>query len=172
MKHLYKKTMMIALMMVTITVAHASDAFSHTVLLLLDNPQNKETWSQTITSQEEWETFYYAPLMYMSPVVGSGYERPIAPKFDFEKYQILTGGLGVKFAENLGAEHTLSVEKVIEEENEIVVFVLSISPDLNCLSSSDEIDGFPSYPTATVLVKKTDKPFKIKVSKLIETECP
>lgn len=169
MKHLYKKTMMIALMMVTMTVAHASDAFSHTVLLLLDNPQNEEAWSQTITSQEEWETLYYAPLASMSFILGS--ELPIAPKFDFEKYQILTGGLGVKFAENLGAKHTLSVEKVIEEENEIVVYVLSISPDLNCLSSSDEIDGFPSYPTATVLVKKIDKPFKIKVSKLIETEC-
>jgi hypothetical protein len=170
MKHLYKKTMMIALMMVTMTVAHASDAFSHTVLLLLDNPQNKEAWSQTITSQEEWETFYNAPLASMSFVLGS--ELPIAPKFDFEKYQILTGGLGVRFSNNIGAEHTLSVEKVIEEENEIVVYVHSISPDLNCLSSSDEIDGFPSYPTATVLVKKTDKPFKIKVSKLIETECP
>lgn len=170
MKHFYKKTMMLVLMMVTMSVAHASDAFSHTVLLLLDNPNNKEAWSRTITSREEWKTFYYAPLSSMSMVVGVG-TVPVVPKFDFEKYQILTGGLGVRFSNNIGAEYTLSVEKVIEEDNEIVIYVHDISPASECHSSSEKDDGFPSYPTATVLVKKTKKPFKLKVSKLVNTEC-
>ncbi len=168
MKYFYKKTMMVALMMITMNVVQAGDAFSHTVLLLIDNPKNEEAWSRTITSQKEWETFYYAPLAYMFTQPGTY----IAPKFDFEKYQVITGGLGVRFSNDIGAEHSLSVEKVIEKENEIVIYVHDISPASNCHSCSDAFDGFPSYPTATVLVKKTDKPFKLKVSKLVKTEYP
>lgn len=167
MKHFYKK-IMIALIMVATTSAHAADAFSHSVLILLDNPRIDTAWSKTISSQEEWEKFYYAPLAYMT--FAADYEFPVPSTIDFEEYQILTGGIGVKFSNNIFTEYSLSVEKVIEAENEIVIHVLDISQVPTCAVIEPFI-GFPTYPTATVVVKKTDKPFRLDTSKLTEN-CP
>ena len=156
---LCKKITLILLMMVTLSTSHASDLFSHTVLTLPDDPMNEEPWKKVINTQEDWESFFYARTAHIfSP------EPFIAMEIDFEKYQVLTGGFGEK-----PFGHSLSIEQVIELDNEIHVVVLDIQPGLDCVRAF--VPFGPSYPSATVLVKRTDKPFKFIVSQLIE-QCP
>ena len=146
----------------TSSVPALHEAFSHTVLLLIGNPRVDDPWSRVITSQEEWEEFFRAPLAYTDFFDGN---HPVVPEFDFEEYQILTGGIGIKYSNQLGAEHILSVERVTQSDTEIIVHVLVVAPSFDCPTSPSD-SGFPSYPSTTVLVKKTDKPFRFEVSNL------
>jgi hypothetical protein len=155
-----KKITLLLLMMTTLSISHASDLFSHTVLILPDDPRTEEPWKKIINTQEDWESFFYARTAYTTYLQG---QAPIAMEIDFEKYQVLAGGLGEK-----PHGHSLSVEQVIELENEIHVVVLDIQPGLDCVRAFIPLE--PSYPSATVLVKRTGKPFKFIVSRLIE-EC-
>lgn len=132
--------------------------FSHTVLTLPDHPMIDEPWSKVITNQKDWESFFYAQTAHISYFEG---QAPSPEKLDFENYQILTGGLGLK---NSGG-YSLIVEGVFELDNEIDLRVLEIKPSENCLTPA-----VMSYPSATVLIKKTNKPFKLSISKLIN-EC-
>lgn len=134
------------------------DVFSHTVLTLPDDPRNEESWSQAISSQDEWESFFYAQTAHITYPQG---EAPIAAEFDFEKHQILTGGLGVRSSDG----HSLVVEGVFELDNVINIQVLEIRPDIQCI-----VPAVISYPSATVLIKKTDKPFQFTVIQLVN-EC-
>ncbi len=144
-------------MMVTLSTSHASDLFSHTVITLPDDPVTEEPWKKTINTQEDWESFFYARTAHIFSL-----QPFIAMEIDFNTYHVLTGGLGEK---PFGS--SLSVEQVIEMDNEIHVVVLDIQPGLDC-----GVDIFgPAYPSATVLVKKSNKPFKFIVSQLIE-QCP
>ena len=148
------------------------DAFSHTVILLLDNPRKDEAWSQVISSQDEWEAFYNAPLAYMT--FSDTSIIPAAPVFDFEKYQILAGGLGVRYSSQIGAEHVLSVEKVLQTDTELVIYAHNIGPCLFPDAPAQAVPqpvAFPSYPATAVLVKKTDKPFRFELSNLIDIRC-
>lgn len=136
----------------------ASDTFSHTVLLLLDDPNIETPWNRIIESQEEWESFFNEPLayMFMSPA-----DVPTAPVIDFSQYQIVTGGLGVQDS----GGYRLLVEEVEETNNEIIIHTLMIKPSAVC--------GIPediSYPSATILVERTDKPFRFSLSQLLD-EC-
>ena len=155
-----KKVTLVLLMIATLSTSHASDLFSHTVLTLPDDPRTEEPWKMIINSQEDWESFFYARTAYAIYLQG---QAPIAMEIDFEKYQVLSGGLGEK-----PHGHSLSVEQVIELDNEIHVVILDIQPGLDCVRSF--VPFGPSYPSATVLVKRTEKPFKFIVSRLIE-EC-
>jgi hypothetical protein len=157
---IYKKIALVTFMLVTISVTHASDLISHTVILLPDDPQNEETWTQTINNQEDWETFFYART---SRVQYEQSQAPIAPEFDFEKYQVLAGGLGVKPSSG----YTLSVESVSELENTIDVHVINIEPGSDCFRFLQQL----TYPSVTVLIKKTNKPFRFFVTHLINEEC-
>jgi hypothetical protein len=148
-------------MMTTLSISHASDLFSHTVLTLPDDPMTEEPWKKIINTQEDWESFFYARTAYTTYLQG---QAPIAMEINFEKYQVLAGGLGEK-----PHGHSLSVAQVIELENEIHVVVLDIQPGLDCVRAFIPLE--PSYPSATVLVKRSDKPFKFIVSQLIE-QCP
>lgn len=134
------------------------DIFSHTVLTLPDDPRNVEPWSQVINNQDEWESFFYAQTAHITYPQG---EAPIAAEFDFEKHQVLTGGLGVRSS----GGHSLVVEGVFELDNVINIQVLEIRPDTQCI-----VPAVISYPSATVLVKKTDKPFQFTVTQLVN-EC-
>lgn len=145
--------------MVTLSVSYASDVFSHTILTLPDHPKIENPWSRIISDQKDWESFFYAQTAHITYLQG---EAPVAEKIDFEKYQVLTGGLGVK--PNGG--YSLTIESVVEQSNAIQVHILDIKPDTDC---------FPfmamTYPSATILVKKTDKPFKF-ISSLLIRKCP
>lgn len=150
-----------------VPVLAPQDVFSHTVLLLLDNPRKDKPWSRVITSQEEWETFFNEPLAYIDFFGGNA---PVAPQFDFEKYQILTGGLGIKRSPSF-IDYILSVEKVTQTETEIVVHILNVAPSGACLKAIDNSFDYPNYPATAVLVKKTDKPFRFEISNST-TDCP
>ena len=134
------------------------NTFSHTVLTLPDHPMINEPWSKVITNQKDWESFFYAQTAHISYFEG---QAPSPENLDFDNYQILTGGLGVK---NSGG-YSLIVEGVFELDDEIDLRVLEIKPSENCLTPA-----VMSYPSATVLIKKTNKPFKLSISKLIN-EC-
>ncbi len=159
MKYLYKKIILITFIIMTVNIANAADEiFSHTVLTLPDNPRNEEPWNQVINNQKDWESFFYAQTAHITYPEG---EAPIAEKFDFEKYQILASGLG---ARSTGG-HSLVVKGVMELNNVIDIQVLEISPGTNCMVTT----AF-TYPSATILVKKTDKPFQFTVTQLV-TQC-
>lgn len=156
MKFIFNKVIaLFTLLMAIMTSAHSSDIFSHTVLTLPDNPRIEEPWSQTITTQQEWETLFYSTTAHMTFLQG---KAPIAPQLDFETYQVLAGGLGVKPS----GGNILSVESVKELNDIIEIHVLSIKPGSTCFSIA-----MISYPSTTVLIKKTDKPFRFTISNSI-----
>lgn len=148
----------IIFIMSLISSSQASESFSHSVLTLLDDPRNEKPWTLILNNQQDWEDFYNKPLAYMTFPQG---EAPVAPKIDFERYQVLTGGLGVK---NTGG-FQLVVNNVRELDNELLVHVLVVRPSANCLTIQQV-----SYPSTTILVEKNNKPFKFVVSQLID-EC-
>lgn len=159
MNTLLKNILASVVLVISLTsTANAADAFSHTVLSLLDDPRNEEAWSLAIDNQKDWEGFYNKPLAYMSFLQG---EVPVAPKLDFEKYRILTGGVGVK---NTGG-FQLVVKDVRERDDELLIHLLMIRPSASCATPQAL-----SYPSATILVEKKDKPFKFVISKLVD-EC-
>jgi hypothetical protein len=61
MKFLIKKVILVCLLIVS-AATQATDFFSHTVLDLPDEPRNETAWSQVISSQEDWESFFNATL--------------------------------------------------------------------------------------------------------------
>lgn len=141
------------------TTVTASDTYSHTVFQLLDDPSIDTPWNRIIDSQDEWEAFFNEPLAYMTFSVDA--DIPTAAVIDFNQYQIVTGGLGIQ--ETGG--YRLLVEEVEDMDNEIVIHTLMIKPSTAC--------GIPiptSYPSATILVERTDKPFRFSLSQLID-EC-
>jgi hypothetical protein len=157
MKYFIKKVL-IACLVIGSSATQATEFFSHTVLDLPDDPRNENSWSQVINSQEDWESFFNATLAASLFLQG---EAPTAPEFDFEKFQILTGGLGVKPSSG----YILSVENVIELDDVIEIHVFDIRPGANCVTFAAL-----TYPSTTILVEKTDKPFRFSVSQLVD-EC-
>ncbi len=154
----YRKILTFLVLTCTTATAYAGNVFSHAVLTLLDNPRIEKAWSQVISTQAEWEDFYNQPLAYMSFVEG---QVPVAPQLDFEKYQVLAGGLGMQ---SHGGSF-LTVKSVQELERSISVHVLLVRPGKNCI-----VPAVISYPSTAILVKKTDKPFSFSVSNLVN-EC-
>ena len=152
MKYICNTVISIFALMITISTAYSSDFFSHTVLSLPDDPRIEEPWSKTITTQQEWESYFYSTTAHMTFPQG---EAPIAPQLDFVNYQILAGGLGMKSS----GGNILSVENVQELDDIIDIHVLAIKPGASCFSIE-----MISYPSTTILVKKTDKPFRFTIS--------
>ncbi len=134
----------------------ADNIMTHAVLALPDDPRIEEPWSRTITSQQEWNDHFNQSLAYMQFPVG---EAPTPMEIDFEQYQILSGGLGIKPSTG----HYIAINEVKELDDRIWVHVLSVSPGANCSSGA-----MITYPSITLLVKKTDKPFVFTVSHLSE----
>jgi hypothetical protein len=158
MKYISHKAVTLFVLMITMSTAYSSDFFSHTVLSLPDDPRIEEPWSKTITTQQDWELYFYSTTAHMTFLQG---EAPVAPQLDFENYQILAGGLGMKPS----GGNILSVENVQELDDIIDIHVLSITPGASCVSIA-----MISYPSTTILVKKTDKPFRFTISNAI-AEC-
>ncbi len=158
MKYIPNKAITLFVLMITMSTAYSSDFFSHSVLSLPDDPRIEEPWSKIITTQQEWESYFYSTTAHMTFPQG---EAPIAPQLDFVNYQILAGGLGMKPS----GGNILSVENVQELDDIIDIHVLSIKPGTSCFSIE-----MISYPSTTILVKKTDKPFRFTISNSI-AEC-
>lgn len=155
---LKKTCLLVALLFVTITAANARDAYSHLVLVLPDEPRNEQSWTRVINSQDGWEELFNESLAYTLYLDG---EAPVAPVFDFNQYQVLSGGLGVR---DTGG-YQLVVSRVEERDSDVLIHVLMVRPSENCLSPM-----MISYPSATVLVKRMNKPFSFLVVQSID-EC-
>ena len=138
--------------------AHSVDGFSHTVLLLPDNPRIEQPWTRMIKTQEEWESFYYATTAHMSFVQS---EAPVAPKLDFKNYRVLGIGLGRKY----GSGHVVLVRTVEKHDDMINIYVNEITPGPRCKSIP-----VVNYPAAVVLVKKFDVPMRV-IASTSRSEC-
>ncbi len=152
MKYWFRKTFLIIVLMTMGTVSVAQEVpsiFSHTVLKLPFDLQSEEPWSRIIRTQEEWTLFY-------NELVGDTLATDDAavfaiPEIDFETYQIVTGGIGFRSS----GGYRVSVEKVHELSDVIYIDVIVVSPGPNCASTDAT-----TYPSTTVLIKKTNKPIQ------------
>ncbi len=147
---------------ITTTVVRASDVFvhdifSHAVLNLPFEFRSTEPWVRFISTQEEWESFY-TELIYGN----LGNTEFLLPEIDFENYQMIAGGVG--FQSTGGFQ--LVIEKVYENSNGLFVDILFVTPGKYC-----GVTTASSYPSAAILIKKTDKPSKISVTNIVK-ECP
>lgn len=149
----------VALMMASTMPSQAFDTFSYTVLTLPDDPRIDEPWLKVIHDQDDWESHFYATTAAVTYLEGTA---PVATVFDFEEYQVISGGLG--FRSNGG--YYLAVASVNELEEVLLIHVLDISAGSTCLTTAAI-----THPSMTLLVKKTDKPIKISVTELTD-QCP
>jgi len=162
MKILFWKYYISIILMTIISVVHADEmvsdeAFSYIVIkkLAYSSPSNQTPWGAIINTQEEWGQLFMSWQGDFTP------PSEHAPRFDFEKYQLITGGFGVKPS----GGYSVVVDRVDELSDVIYVSVLDISPGSGCLVSW----GFTN-PFTTVLIKKPTKPIKFSVTKLV-SEC-
>lgn len=147
MRDLFLKMLyIIAVAIIAITTAHADskpyDIFSHTVLNLPLDVKSKTSWSKIITTTRDWNLFY-------SDLLWDGTSEPaellIAPAIDFDSYQLLVGGLGLQ----MSGGFSLSIRKIIEYNDLLLVDVLIMRPGENCV-----VTAALTYPTVAVLTKK------------------
>lgn len=136
--------------------SQAYDIFSHTVLRLPYELQSDEPWLRTITTQEQWESFYNE--LFSQNLGGDELDNPVTiPKIDFENYQIVAGGVGVK--PSSGFE--ISIYKVYEFTDYMLINVFIVSPGPDCTAGA-----VITYPYAAAQIKKTDKLLRFSVSYL------
>lgn len=140
-------------MMITATTLQASELFSHSVLILPDgiNFRSDVPWTRIIKTQNEWDLFYDEAVALSLLDTTS---RP-DPQIDFENFQVVAGGFGSRSS----GGYIVSVESVLEFEHVIYVNVLDIRPGHSCGTTSAI-----THPSAIIVIKKTDKPFKFFVS--------
>ncbi len=162
MRYLLRKIFLFIVLITMSTGVVAQEApeiFSHTVLKLPFDLKSDEPWSKIIRTQEEWEMFYIELLEEntVDTVIPS-----VLPQIDFETFQVVTGGIG--FRPSSG--YSVSVRQTIELSDTIYIGVLVVSPGKNCLSAA-----VVTYPSTTLLIKKTSKPIEFFSFQLIY-ECP
>lgn len=136
---------------------HTSTYFSHGTLTILSSPKNEQPWSQVITNQDDWRALFFTGIEAMTFAQGSA---PNAPTIDFDQYQVLSGGLGVRTT----GGHSLVVKKVRETQTQVIIDLLEISPAKGCLTFAAL-----TYPSTTIFIKKTDKPLSFNISQLTES---
>lgn len=158
MKYLTPLLFMMMTIVIAPTTVQAEDIFSHTVLTLPDDPEKNEAWGLTISTEEQWAEFYGARLAAITYLEGN---EPVRPNVNFDEFQILTGGLGQK--PTFG--HYLTVERVTERDDVIEIHIFNVSPGKNCITLPAL-----SFPSATVVVNKVDKPFRFVETPLVR-EC-
>lgn len=156
MKILLRKLLaIVTLMVVVVAPSQSADTFSHSVLLLPDNPRINEPWVKIIGNQENWESHFYATT---AAITYPESMAPVAPVLDFKKFQVISGGLGMRSS----GGYYIAIESVHELENAMFIHVLDVRPGPECV-----VPAALTNPSITFLVKKTDKPIKFTVSKLI-----
>ncbi len=151
MKYLLEKTFLVIALIVVPAITMAQEApslFSHTILELPFDRNSEEPWSEIIRTQEEWSAFYNELL---EENAGDTVISFALPEIDFETFQLIAGGIGFRPS---GA-YSISVGRVIEMSEVIYIEVHVISPGENCIVTADI-----AYPSATILIKKTNKPIQ------------
>ena len=156
MKKLLDKILVfIALLIAGLMPVYSADIFSHTVLLMPNDLDNEKPWVKVIKNQQEWEAYFYATTAAVSYPIG---KAPVAPKLDFNHYQVIAGGLGLRFS----GGYSLSIDSVHTSEDAMTIHLLDIRPGVRCLVTM----GL-TQPTITIMVKKTDNPIHYIVSEVI-----
>ena len=148
----------IALLIAGLVPVYSADIFSHTVLSMPYDLDNDKPWVKVIQNQEEWEAYFYATTAAVTYLQG---QAPVAPKLDFDHYQVIAGGLGLRFS----GGYSLAIENVYTTKNAMTIHLLDIHSGVRCLVTW----GF-TQPTITIMVKITDKPMRYIVSEVI-TPC-
>jgi hypothetical protein len=159
LKHVLNAIISSALFMFTAcSIAFAADIYSHIVLKLPYELRKDEPWIKVIQTQEELESFYYQ--LVIDSLVLPAEAEPV-PIIDFHNFQMIAGGLGVRYY--IGDR--LLIEGVHEMDDVVILQVLEVRKTGICL-----VLPALSYPSATILIKRTDKPIRISVSTVLD-EC-
>lgn len=160
MKFLFQKLFFsLGLMiMVTASNAQAADIISYSVLKLPYELRSEEPWLKIINSPEKWQAFYqqlFSDTLFDPPTA------IVAPQIDFEHYQIVAGGLGMRAS----GGYAVLVANVDETDEAVYLQVLELNPGSGCL-----VTMALTYPSTAILLKKSDKPIHLTMTKLIN-EC-
>ncbi|SDY34599.1 hypothetical protein [Nitrosomonas halophila] len=147
---------LLVLAVVCTTHGSAADIYSHIVLKLPYALRSDAPWIRIIQTQEEWESLYQQMLADNLLILD---EVEPAPLIDFQNFQLIAGGLGMR--PHIGDR--LLIESVHELEDEIIIQVLEVRRTGYCI-----VLPALSYPSATILIRKTHKP--IRISSAIATD--
>ena len=159
MKYSILKGLLASVLAVT-AIANAAEQsvpdelLSHIVLNLPSEVRSDAPWSRTVTTSAEWNSFYSELLQGTAPTAA---EPVTAPVIDFDVYQLVAGGLGMRSS----AGYSVVVRKVSELSESLLIDVRFVSPGPNCLVAT-----VITYPSVAVLVKKTSKPLQFSLSNL------
>lgn len=132
----------------------ASDIYSHIVLDLPGQLERTEPWVKIIKTHEEWAQLYDELTLVVS-------EPDPLPGIDFESFQLIVGGIGVKSS----GGNSLLVQGIYEFDHDIVIYILDVIPGAHC-SAIAVID----YPMTAFLIRKTEKPLSFHVQQA-KIEC-
>jgi len=146
----------IVLLTAIVIPAQATDGFSHTLVTLPSDPHIEKPWFKVIDNQADWEAHFYASTATITYAADTA---PVAPVLDFENYQVISGGLGMRSS----GGYYLAIESVKQVGNNMYIHVLNVRPGSNCL-----VTMALTYPSVTIVVKKADKPIRVSVSELIQ----
>jgi hypothetical protein len=158
MKFLFWKLFLSISLIIASSTVHAYDVFAYTALKLPFSLHSENSWYKIINSQEEWETFYNQLITQNMPST----TEP-APQIDFEHYQMVTGGIGIRGS----GGYSVFITNVYEFDTEVDLEVLEISPGPGCIVTA-AID----YPSATILIKRTSKSIKFIPFQQLVHQCP
>ena len=132
----------------------ASDIYSHIVLDLPGQLERTEPWVKIIKTRDEWMQLYDELTTVLS-------EPDPLPEIDFENFQLIAGGIGVKST----GGNSLLVQGIYEFDHDIVIYILDVIPGAHC-SAIAVID----YPMTAFLIRKTEKPLSFHVQQA-KIEC-
>lgn len=110
--------------------------------------EKEEPWVNIIKTRAEWQAFYD------ELTTGLQGESNTLSEIDFEVFQLIVGGIGVRGQ----GGNSLQVTGIYEFDDGISIYVLDASPGDHC-SAITVID----YPMTAFLIRKTDKPIVFNV---------
>jgi hypothetical protein len=152
MNILFKKVSLGFVLATSFSYAYGADFFSFGVLKLNHHLTNEQPWVKVIKTQKEWQLHFdelTRGLVFIAP------ELP--PTIDFDQYQVITGGLGVKPT----GGYSVVVDRVDELSDAVYISVLEVSPGNGC-----PVTLATTYPSTAIVIKKITKPIKFSLSKL------
>lgn len=127
----------------------AINIYSHIVLDLPGRLERMEPWVKIIKTREEWAELYDE----LTAVLG---EADPLPDIDFENFQLIVGGIGVRGT----GGNSLLVQGIYESDHDITIYILDVMP-CAALAAIAVID----YPMAAFLIRKTEKPLSFYVQR-------
>ena len=125
-------------------------------------------WIRIITNHVDWLSFYYELLSAQGIVpdesCGPGVDvlvppapdcSPPAPIVDFDDYQIIVGGLGIRYN---GSAKIVVSDVDATSSSALMINVIDLNPSDECVVST-----VINHPMAAVAVPRSDKPVNVSV---------